>query len=62
MSDWLMEGRDRLRSSLLLHHHTLDIDLRDLVIWNEELAQKVQENPGDMIPLVFSVHSSRRHG
>ncbi|KAI9637977.1 MCM2/3/5 family-domain-containing protein [Dioszegia hungarica] len=46
--------RDRLRSSLLLHHHTLDVDLRDLVVWNEELAQKVQEMPGDMIPLVES--------
>jgi hypothetical protein len=44
--------RDRLRSSLLLHHHSLDVDLRDLVMWNEELAQKVQEMPGDMIPLV----------
>lgn len=44
--------RDRLRSSLLLHHHSLDVDLRDLVVWNEELAQKVQETPGDTIPLV----------
>ncbi|ORY29998.1 MCM2/3/5 family-domain-containing protein [Naematelia encephala] len=44
--------RDRLRSSLLLHHHTLDVDLKDLVAWNEELAQKVQEQPGDMIPLL----------
>ena len=43
---------DRLRSSLLLHHHTLDVDLRDLAVWNEELGQKVQETPGDMIPLV----------
>ncbi|RSH93859.1 minichromosome maintenance protein 5 [Saitozyma podzolica] len=46
--------RDRLRSSLLLHHHTLDVDLRDLVVWNEELAQKVQATPGDMIPLLES--------
>ena len=43
---------DRLRSSLLLHHHTLDVDLRDLAVWNEELGQKVQETPGEMIPLV----------
>ncbi|KAK4689763.1 DNA replication licensing factor MCM5, partial [Tremellales sp. Uapishka_1] len=46
--------RDRLRSSLLLHHHTLDVDLKDLVAYNEELAQRIQERPGDMIPLLES--------
>ena len=46
--------RDRLRSSLLMHHHTLEVDLRDLGMWNDELAQKVQTNPGDMIPLLES--------
>ncbi|KGB79587.2 minichromosome maintenance protein 5 (cell division control protein 46) [Cryptococcus deuterogattii R265] len=44
--------RDALRSALLLKHHTLEVDLRDLVVWNEELAQKVQEKPGEMIPLL----------
>jgi DNA replication licensing factor MCM5 len=44
--------RDRLRSSLLLHHHSLEVDLRDLGVWNEELGQKVQEQPGEMVPLV----------
>ncbi|AAW41973.1 ATP dependent DNA helicase, putative [Cryptococcus deneoformans JEC21] len=44
--------RDALRSALLLKHHTLEVDLRDLVAWNEELAQKVQEKPGEMIPLL----------
>jgi hypothetical protein len=62
---------DRLRSSLLLHHHTLDVDLRDLVVYNDELGQKVQEQPGEMIPLVSWVvmkeldqlilYSSNRH-
>jgi len=47
--------RDRLRSSLLLHHHTLDVDLKDLVAWNDELAQKVQEQPGEMTPLVSRI-------
>lgn len=46
--------RDRLRSSLLMHHHTLEVDLGDLGMWNDELAQKVQTNPGDMIPLLES--------
>ncbi|OWZ34947.1 minichromosome maintenance protein 5 (cell division control protein 46) [Cryptococcus neoformans AD2-60a] len=44
--------RDALRSALLLKHHTLEVDLRDLVAWNEELAQKVQDKPGEMIPLL----------
>lgn len=52
--------RDRLRSSLLLNHHSIDVDLRDLVVYNDELAQKVQEQPGEMIPLVsFCVPSVR---
>lgn len=49
--------RDALRSALLLKHHTLEVDLRDLVAWNEELAQKVQDKPGEMIPLVSLVFS-----
>ncbi|OXG91458.1 minichromosome maintenance protein 5 (cell division control protein 46) [Cryptococcus neoformans A2-102-5] len=44
--------RDALRSALLLKHHTLEVDLRDLVAWNEELAQKVQDKPGEMTPLL----------
>ena len=47
--------RDRLRSSLLLHHHSLDVDLRDVGVWNEELGQKVQEQPGDMVSLVSGI-------
>lgn len=48
----LTSNRDRLRSSLLMHHHTLDVDLRDLAMFNEELAQNVQARPADMIPWV----------
>lgn len=44
--------RDRLRAALLMHHHTLEVDLKDLIVWNDELAQKVQEQPGEMVPLV----------
>lgn len=44
--------RDRLKASLLLHHHTLEVDLRDMVLANPELAQRVQSTPGEMIPLV----------
>jgi hypothetical protein len=46
------KSRDRLRSALLMNHHTLEVDLKDLIAWNDELAQKVQEHPGEMVPLV----------
>ena len=35
-----------------MHHHSLEVDLRDLGAWNEELGQKVQERPGEVVPLV----------
>ena len=35
-----------------MHHHSLEVDLRDLGAWNEELGQKVQEQPGEVVPLV----------
>ena len=35
-----------------MNHHTLEVDLKDLIAWNDELAQKVQEQPGEMVPLV----------
>jgi len=37
-----------------MNHHTLEVDLKDLIVWNDELAQKVQEQPGEMVPLVSS--------
>lgn len=46
--------RDRLRSSLLLGIHTLEVDVADVNIYNESLAQKVQERPGEVVPLLES--------
>lgn len=43
---------DRLKSALLMHHHTLEVDLEDLARFNPELAQRYQKTPGDMSPLV----------
>ena len=47
-----MVNRDRLRSLLLLGKHTLDVDLNDLLLFNEELGQLLMERPGECIPLV----------
>ena len=46
--------RDRLRSSLLLGKHTLQVDLDHLLMWNEQLGQRVMERPGECIPLLES--------
>lgn len=46
--------RDRLRSSLLLGKHTLQIELDHLLMWNEQLGQRVMERPGECIPLLES--------
>lgn len=35
-----------------MHHHTLEVDLNDLIVWNEDLAQKVHDQPGELVPLV----------
>lgn len=47
-----MGASDRLRSSLLLGRHTLEVDLNDVLIYNEELGQILMERPGECIPLV----------
>ncbi|BEI81572.1 hypothetical protein CcaverHIS002_0207320 [Cutaneotrichosporon cavernicola] len=44
--------RDRLKSALLMHHHTLEVNLEDLARFNPELAQRCQKTPGDMMPLL----------
>jgi DNA replication licensing factor MCM5 len=46
--------RDRLRSSLLLGKHTLQVDLDHLLMWNEQLGQRVMERPGECVPLLES--------
>lgn len=35
-----------------MHHHMLEVDLNDLIVWNEDLAQKVHDQPGELVPLV----------
>lgn len=43
---------DRLRANVLLKEYALEVDLRDIVLFSEELASSVQERPGDVMPLV----------
>ena len=43
---------DKLRANLLLKLFHLEVDLRHVALYNEDLAHSVQDKPGDVLPLV----------
>ncbi|KAF8140048.1 MCM-domain-containing protein [Boletus edulis] len=43
--------RDNLRGNLLLKQYHLEIDLRHLSLYNDELAHAIQDRPADILPL-----------
>ncbi|VDB93515.1 unnamed protein product [Peniophora sp. CBMAI 1063] len=43
--------RDALRGNLLLKHYQLEVDLRDINMYKEDLASKIQKEPSDILPL-----------
>ncbi|GAA99080.1 uncharacterized protein L969DRAFT_87124 [Mixia osmundae IAM 14324] len=46
---WLY--RDRLRANLLTKQYMLEINVEDLISYNEELANRLRETPGEILPL-----------
>lgn len=44
--------RDKLRANLLLKQHQVEVDLRHVGLYNDELAHAIQEQPGEILPLV----------
>lgn len=44
--------RDKLRGNLLLKQHQLEVDLRHVGLYNDELAHAIQDRPADILPLV----------
>jgi hypothetical protein len=44
--------RDKLRGNLLLKQHQLEVDLRHVGLYNDELAHAIQDRPADVLPLV----------
>lgn len=44
--------RDRLRANLLRKEYTLELEMTDLIGYDEELAAKLRSEPSDVIPLV----------
>lgn len=51
--------RDRLRSNLLAKQDVLEVDLDHLIAYNEELANRLRETPGEVMPLVRRMHIER---
>ncbi|KXN83612.1 DNA replication licensing factor mcm5 [Leucoagaricus sp. SymC.cos] len=43
--------RDKLRANLLLKQYILEVDLRHVGLFNEELAFAIQDRPADVLPL-----------
>jgi DNA replication licensing factor MCM5 len=41
-----------LKANLLLKHYILEVDLRHVSLYNDELAHMVQDKPADVLPLV----------
>ena len=44
--------RDKLRANLLMKQLHLEVDLRHLSLYNDEIAHAIQEKPGEILPLV----------
>ncbi|KAF9073783.1 MCM2/3/5 family-domain-containing protein [Rhodocollybia butyracea] len=43
--------RDKLRANLLLKQHLLEVDLRHISLYNDELAHAIQDQPANVLPL-----------
>ncbi|KAF9229538.1 MCM-domain-containing protein [Gyrodon lividus] len=43
--------RDKLRGNILLKQYQLEVDLRHLGLYNDELAHAIQDRPADILPL-----------
>lgn len=48
--------RDQLRENALLKKYYCDINIGDLIKFNEELAHRLTNEPAEIIPLVRSTH------
>ncbi|KAM6497978.1 MCM domain containing protein [Amanita muscaria] len=43
--------RDKLRANFLLKQYVLEVDLRHISLYNDELAHAIQDSPADILPL-----------
>jgi DNA replication licensing factor MCM5 len=42
---------DQLRANLLLRINSLEVDLKHVALYNDDLAHAIQDKPGDTLPL-----------
>lgn len=49
--------RDQLRENALLKKFYCDVDIKDLINFNEELAHRLVSEPAEIIPLVSASYS-----
>lgn len=47
-------NRDQLRANLLLRLYALEVDLKHVALYNDDLAHAIQDHPGDTLPLFES--------
>lgn len=58
---WLLTlSSDKLRANILLKQHLLEVDLRNVSLFNDELAHAIQDRPADILPLVRIISYYRR--
>jgi hypothetical protein len=48
----VVQCRDALRANLLLKQYQLEVDLRHVGMFNDDLAHAIQDRPTDALPLV----------
>lgn len=48
--------RDQLRENALLKKYYCDVNIGDLIKFNEEIAHRLVTEPADIIPLVWRRH------
>ncbi|KAI9462354.1 MCM-domain-containing protein [Lactarius psammicola] len=54
--------RDKLRANLLLKHYQLEVDLRHVSLYNDELAHLIQNKPADVLPLFENAATKASRG
>ncbi|KAJ1656983.1 minichromosome maintenance protein 5 [Dispira simplex] len=53
--------RDQLRQNLMVKNHLLEIDMQDVISYDENLGHKLSEQPGDILPLFESAVRRTAH-
>ncbi|KAJ1988883.1 minichromosome maintenance protein 5 [Dimargaris cristalligena] len=53
--------RDQLRQNLLIKNYVLEVDMQDLISYDENLAHRLSERPSDILPLFESAVRRTAH-